>query len=210
MSLILFFIGLTLLGYGRISVANIEAEGPTVRGAGVMLMMPLIVRIIMGFVVNMLFVGDDPDAANTAGTFLGLLDIVAMIVCVGVAYTLVSDDIPTNIIRMPGTDNDGDKADKTETKSSTQATKTEPKPRPQPRPSSPPPSSSRSQKPPARNRHNFPAVMSTAEAARYLNVSESDVMNLINDGKISAARINYRYRISRDVLDDYLNDEGTE
>lgn len=208
MSLILFFIGLGLLGYGRISVANIEAEGPKVRGAGAMLMLPLVVRLVMGFMINLLFISDGSESSGTASTFLAIVDILAMIICAGVAYTLITDEAPTNIIRMPGTDQNQntEKSDSTETKSA-QATKPQPeaKPRPQPRPAAPSRPSRNQQD--GRNRRNFPAVMSTAEAASYLNIPESAVMDLINDGKISAARINYRYRISRDVLDDYLSDE---
>jgi hypothetical protein len=33
-------------------------------------------------------------------------------------------------------------------------------------------------------------------------------MKFIEDGKIAAARINYRYRISRSVLDDYISENG--
>lgn len=66
------------------------------------------------------------------------------------------------------------------------------KPRPQPR------------------KDRFPSVMSLAEAASYLNTTEKAVIDLINEGKITAARINYRYRISRAVLDDFIQQNNAE
>lgn len=207
MSFILFFIGLAVLGYGKVSFANVDAEGPKVRAAGFILMMPFIAQLFIGFMVGVLFISDESESLGAAGTFLTLLEIAAMIICVGVAYTLVTDESPANIIRMPGMDTKTTDKDDKSTNNTTQQKNAQPKPRPQQtRQSRPaPPKPARSQ--PAARKGNFPTIMSTAEAARYLNVSESDVMALINDGKISAARINYRYRISKDVLDDYLSEQ---
>lgn len=59
------------------------------------------------------------------------------------------------------------------------------------------------------NRKSFPTVMTTAEAASYLNMAEADVLTLIESGKLTAARINYRYRISRSVLDEFIKENQT-
>lgn len=49
-----------------------------------------------------------------------------------------------------------------------------------------------------------PDVMSLAEAAAYLKVSEADVQALIDQGQIKAKKIGTSYRISKKVIDDYL------
>lgn len=55
---------------------------------------------------------------------------------------------------------------------------------------------------PARVPEQLPSIMNVSEAARYLQVSEADVLALIEDGKLAAARINYSYRIARRSLDE--------
>lgn len=50
-----------------------------------------------------------------------------------------------------------------------------------------------------------PEVMTPAEAATYLKVSEADVMSMITGGQIKAKQMGANYRISKKALDDYLN-----
>lgn len=50
---------------------------------------------------------------------------------------------------------------------------------------------------------NFPSVMTTQEAARYLNVPEERIIDAIYKGELAAAHINNRYNISRRVLDEF-------
>jgi len=49
-----------------------------------------------------------------------------------------------------------------------------------------------------------PAVMTPSEAAAYLKVSEEDVVAAITGGQIKAKKIGNAYRISKDVLDEFL------
>ena len=49
-----------------------------------------------------------------------------------------------------------------------------------------------------------PSVMTVAEAAAYMRVSESEVLNLIEQGKLAAARIGDSYRIARIAIDDFV------
>jgi excisionase family DNA binding protein len=49
-----------------------------------------------------------------------------------------------------------------------------------------------------------PDIMTVAEAAAYMRVSETEVMNLINEGKLGAARIGSTYRIARIAIDDFM------
>jgi excisionase family DNA binding protein len=49
-----------------------------------------------------------------------------------------------------------------------------------------------------------PDVMTLAEAAAYLKVSEGDVQGLIDGGEVKAKKIGSEFRISKKVLDDFL------
>lgn len=49
-----------------------------------------------------------------------------------------------------------------------------------------------------------PSVMTVAEAAAYMRVSEQEVLNLIDGGKLAAARIGDTYRIARIAIDDFI------
>jgi len=49
-----------------------------------------------------------------------------------------------------------------------------------------------------------PEVMSLAEAAAYLKVSEADVQALIDQGQIKAKKIGTQYRISKKAIDEFL------
>lgn len=51
----------------------------------------------------------------------------------------------------------------------------------------------------------FANVLTVQEAARYLRVTEQDVIDLINTGRLPAARIGDQYRIARHAIDDYLS-----
>jgi excisionase family DNA binding protein len=50
-----------------------------------------------------------------------------------------------------------------------------------------------------------PPVMTPSEAAAYLKVAEEDVIAAIEAGEIKAKKIGKAYRISREVLDDFLS-----
>jgi len=51
---------------------------------------------------------------------------------------------------------------------------------------------------------SVPDVMNLAEAAAYLKVAEEDVQSLIDEGEIKAKKIGTKYRISKNVIDDFL------
>lgn len=51
---------------------------------------------------------------------------------------------------------------------------------------------------------NAPSVMTPAEAATYLRVSEEDVIAAINAGDLKAKKIGNAFRISKDALDEFL------
>lgn len=57
--------------------------------------------------------------------------------------------------------------------------------------------------PPTANR--VPDIMTVAEAAAYMRVSESEIMGLIDQGKLGAARIGDSYRIARIAIEDFMS-----
>jgi len=50
----------------------------------------------------------------------------------------------------------------------------------------------------------IPAVMTPAEAANVLKVSEEDVMAAINAGQLKAKKVGSAYRISKNSLEEFL------
>ncbi len=51
---------------------------------------------------------------------------------------------------------------------------------------------------------NMPEVMTPAEAAQFLRVSEADVLAAIQEGSLKAKKIGNTYRISRQALEDFM------
>jgi excisionase family DNA binding protein len=56
--------------------------------------------------------------------------------------------------------------------------------------------------PPTLNR--TPDIMTVAEAAAYMRITEADVLSLIDQGKLGAARIGDTYRIARIAIEDFM------
>jgi excisionase family DNA binding protein len=219
LSQILFIIGAGLIILGRFRLGEIDAEGPQVRAAGFMLTLPLLITLLLSFVVG-LMTGGDAAAASGILRFVFLLEIPAMIVCAGTAYILIQrtaggqhGGAGLRIFTPPAsTREDEDEAPAVSEVS--QETREEIHEQPEPEePAEPAQPEEKPQEiptpPPERVRGNFPNVMTTAQAAKYLNISEQGVLDLINEGKLAAARINYRYRISRTVLDEFIHNQQT-
>lgn len=47
-------------------------------------------------------------------------------------------------------------------------------------------------------------ILTVPEAANYLRVSEAEILNMIDTGRLAAAKIGTEYRISKSVIDDML------
>jgi excisionase family DNA binding protein len=50
----------------------------------------------------------------------------------------------------------------------------------------------------------MPAVMTPAEAANFLRVSEEDVIAAINAGDLKAKKLGNAFRISKEALEEFL------
>ena len=51
----------------------------------------------------------------------------------------------------------------------------------------------------------IPNIMTVAEAAAYMRVTEKEVLGLIDQGKLGAARIGDTYRIARIAIEDFMS-----
>lgn len=215
MSQLLFLVGLGLMFVGKINVGDINAEGRVVRAAGAMLMLPLIAVLVLSQVLNWLN-GSTIGGKGGGVVFLLIIELGGMVICSAAAYMMLK--------RASEDENGG----KTETINPSTTVNIRPKDE---KPSAPPPiqQSPKNGGPRptgngsgysdlmrprvegnnvSRKREDFPAVMDIRDAARYLNKTEKEVMKLIDQGKLAAARINYRFRISRTVLDDFIEEQN--
>jgi excisionase family DNA binding protein len=61
--------------------------------------------------------------------------------------------------------------------------------------------------PPPPVEEEFPRFMDVAQAARYLKISEHDILNLIDEGSIAAQRDGDGFTISRAALDEFERKE---
>lgn len=52
----------------------------------------------------------------------------------------------------------------------------------------------------------LPELMSPAQVARALGVSEADVLNIIETGELRAKKIGSSFRVKRSAVDAYLSD----
>lgn len=188
MAIMLFVLGTFLLYTGRFSFGSFRTEGKHVKAAGVMLMMPMTLSFLLGIFIGAAFAGD-VDAVMSVIGVLGLLELALLIGSVTAAYILVAD--PPNAPQLPGILGEIQR----ERRESEQPSAMPLTSRPQPSTAATVPS-----------RESFPSVLSVAEAARYMGVSEAEIVDLIESGKLGAARINYQYRIARSNLDELLSE----
>lgn len=204
MAEILFIVGVVLIFMGKIQIADIDVEGPQVRAVGFILTIPLIAAILLGFMVGLMGGAD----SGFSLTFLNVITLGVMVVCVAVAYSMIrtlnregtshSEDTPTET----KSENSPSTPSNTETPTQKQRPAREQRPQQQ-NPIFRIPTGNTSNN----NTTKFPQVMNTSEAARYLNISENEVLKLIEENKLVAAKINYRYRISRSVLDEFIENQ---
>jgi excisionase family DNA binding protein len=186
---IFFFIGLTLVVTGRLTVNRRRLTGQRVRMAGWVLMSPPIITMFIGSLIP-------PPAIDANATIeemvseilpemlpLALLELVILLGAIGLAGWLLAQAAKENppqeieidplLKEMEGV------------------------------------LRSRSAQQPVQQSNVFGNVMTVAEAAAYLRVSEDEVLELINTSQLAAARIGDQYRIARRAIDDYLTRDSS-
>ncbi|MFW5692059.1 MAG: helix-turn-helix domain-containing protein [Chloroflexota bacterium] len=237
MSIILFIIGAGLWYVGSLRLGTFQAEGPRVRMAGFVLTLPLIITQSLWFMVNMITRGDENALGFVSFLELPILAVgigVAYYMLTQEQSGTMVFPRPTQ--RPQDKRRQEDRSNEETTRPSDRTTQEPRQDRPRhplegqrdvfsprsdrqqtggdqpaeeqhkPEAAEPKPAPSPARRP-ASSRRNFPTVMTTAEAASYLNMTEQAVIDLIEQGKLTAARINYRYRISRSVLDDFIRQQ---
>jgi excisionase family DNA binding protein len=187
LSIVMFFLGIVLLNRGRAHVPflRIHAEGSAVRTAGMVLMMPFGFSILLGIFAGMQ-AGGNIQALYSAIESVAFLELIAILIAATAAYVILKRN------EVPFT------SEQSEPQKPAQPRRTHPL---ENAPYSYTPSPA--VRPAPQAQQTIPRIMSVAEAARYLNVTEQRIMDAINNGEIAAARGNGGYSIARIVLDEY-------
>jgi excisionase family DNA binding protein len=53
----------------------------------------------------------------------------------------------------------------------------------------------------------MPDIMTPAEAAQFMKVTEDDILAAINDGSLKAKKVGKAFRISKDNLEAFMNSD---
>jgi excisionase family DNA binding protein len=200
MALIMFVIGLVLFYTGRFSFGNTRTQGRHVKAAGAVLMMPAIGAFVISLAVGMLFARDVDTLLSWLG-ILSFMELAGMVAAAFIAYVLIYN--PVNAPTLPGILGEIQRQRREQGGEEMPSQPRQPMRRVQVvSVGAPPPA-------PSATLENFPSVLTVAQAARYLKTTEAEVMELIETGKLAAARINYTYRIARSNLDDLLQERPT-
>ena len=190
MALILLMIGVVLIARQRVDYGSFRTAGRHVRAAGVLLTLPALMSLLLnGFFVPLAF-GSNESAVSFAQGVVGLLEFLGMVLVAVLAWMLLGDS--PNLPRLPGLL--GELQDEARAQRS----------------SGGPAASERTgginlpglSLRQGSRRETFPSVMSLSEAALYMEVSEDDILQWIEEGRLTASRENYHYRIARSQLDE--------
>lgn len=188
MTLILCAIGAYLYFTSRFSFGSVRTQGRHVKAAGAVLMMPAVTSIILGAMLGILFAGN-PNMLLSLISLLSFVELALLLLSSVIAYILIAN--PANAPRLPGIlgqiqderREHGDQPVRNRTVTIYPRGTTAPAPM-------------------QAQQKEFGRVLSTREAAEYMNVSEAEILSWIDSGKLAAARINYMYRIARSNLDE--------
>jgi excisionase family DNA binding protein len=201
MDLILLVVGLILLYRGRWSFAGFETEGKHVKAAGALLMMPATVNVVLAFVLMIIF-GNNPDAVFAAANSVSVFMLLLMMGVVGLAYILIAD--PPGAPQLPsmlGEIQNERRGLRQNSEMQQDTTFSTPSPIPQrPQVRHPLDLGGMSARP--QPRATYGTVLTVRDAAQYMNVSEQQIMQWIDEGKVTAARGNNGFAIARSVLDE--------
>jgi excisionase family DNA binding protein len=220
MGLILLIVGAVLFYTGKVNFGSFQAEGRQVKAAGVILMLPEGIAFLLSIFMLISF-GSNPNVIGSMVSMIAVLQLGGMFIALAIAYLLIAN--PPNAPRLPGILGDIQKGIPANSQSQS-ASKTPAEKLRNEEPEQETTSTTRQpevinfvarvqqlpQQPAqvAGWRDKFPPVMDTKQAARYLQVTEEYVMELIDQGKLAAARNNYRYQIAKSQLDDLLENGG--
>ncbi|MBI1256767.1 MAG: helix-turn-helix domain-containing protein [Chloroflexi bacterium] len=178
-ALITFFIGLFILFKGSFRLGNRSVTQAQARTIGFYLMAPLGILFCASTLLVYNYIEFSPDGTFTiaADAFNYVSNTIGIIelIAVGIAVMLVA----FTIYGTPA----GNAAP---------TRNTAPVPQ-RPQPAAPQPTAA-----------TAPNIMTVAEAAAYMRVTEKEVLGLIDQGKLGAARIGDTYRIAKIAIEDFM------
>jgi hypothetical protein len=158
-------------------------------------MMPASGAFFLSFVAGILF-GASEQMLFTLIGLLSLLELAGMVVAVAVAYILIAD--PPSAPRLPGIlgEIQAQRRGQTPTEPNLSAPRKTVTVRKHPLdvPGMP----ARPQTP----RGTYGSILNIRQAAEYMGVTEAEILNWIEGGKLAAARGNMGYAIARSLLDE--------
>lgn len=206
MSLVLFVVGLVALIKGNFRMLNRAVSKRDGRLIGLVLMGPFLLEVVIVFslsfsmVAQNMVVGDDGSVSVSAQMFEDYLAqvmgyepllLIAAAVAIGVAAAIVlrsPQASGTTAWPMP-------------------ATPEQPKQTQQPQRAHPLSTPVRLPTASARPVAAPPSIMTVAEAAAYLHVTPAEVDQMIDQGRLPAARSPGGFRIARSALDEIVRGE---
>ena len=191
MALILLLIGIVLIARQRVDYGSLRTAGRHVRAAGILLTLPALMSLLLNGLFVPLAFGRNAGAVSFAQGVIGLLEFLGMVLVAILAWFLLGDS--PNAPRLPGLL--GELQDEAREQRATG------------QPAAPAARTGGLNLPglsmrPGNRRETFPSVMSLSEAALYMEVSEDDILQWIEEGRLTASRENYHYRIARSQLDE--------
>jgi len=208
MGLILLIVGAVLFYTGKVNFGNFQTEGRHVKAAGVILMLPESIAFLLSLFMLISF-GSNLELVASMVSLIAILQLGGMFIALALAYILIAN--PPNGPRLPGILGEIQKGIPSSGKPESQQPKEQPRQESQTKQqpevinfTARIQEMPKQQSQPAGWRDKFPSVMDTKQAARYLQVTEERIMELIDQGKLAAARNNYRYQIAKSQLDDLL------
>lgn len=199
MSLILFVLGAYLWYTGRFAFGSVNTQGRHVKAAGAVLMLPAGGTFMLSLILGILFMGSEMLLLAMIN-IMAMVEFFSLIAAVIIAYILIAD--PQNAPPLPGILGEIQAERRSQEQAgvsgaSLPASRAEPMASPAaPQPAAP-------------RRESFGSILTVKEAASYMRLNEADILKLIDEGKLAAARINYSYRIARSNLDDLLRESET-
>lgn len=204
LSLICAVVGLVFFLKKRVTIAGFRAAGPLVRRAGIVLIVPMLVGFITG-VITLIVNMDQISAqfatvndANVDAVLQSVLDLFWLASALEFMAILVA--LPTSVILIWSA-----RGNNPQPVVRQQAAPPYEVDLPRPSESTAPQSGSVPLR--ATQPANFPLVLTVDEAAQMLQVSSGDVMRLIDDGRLPAARLGSGFRIARAAVEDYMAGE---
>ena len=180
-ALILLIGGIYLWYKGQFRFGSIQTEGRHVKVAGVLLMLPAAGAFVLSLLIG-LFFGSIMQLVVSLLVVISVIEFMSVFLVLWLAYLLLVN--PARAPRLPGY------LGEVQAGIGPQQSQSRQRPTQQAQPAV---------------HQTEKKVLTLAEAAHYLGMTEAQVLNLIDNSQLAAARSNnYNYQIARSQLDEVL------